>query len=104
MDIGIPATDCAPPPTHPPTNPPRKVTNLEITEKATAAQVYDSKIRTYARELSNFRQRKIEGDITDPLTSEGDRVKLDTSRGFEDTRSFAKNNRHPKGDKAKHPE
>ena len=46
------------------------VLNLDIAENATIATTYDRKIRTYANELSKFRER--EEDIVS-LLNEGDR-------------------------------
>ena len=68
--------------------------DLSITENATKAQIYDSKIRTYANELSKFRQRG--EDIIDLLMSEDQRIKRDTLRDCGDAQSFGKNTKRPK--------
>ena len=68
--------------------------SAQITENATIAQTYDSKIRTYAQELSKFRQR--EKDIIDLLMDEDQRIKRDTLRGCGATQSFSKKGKYTK--------
>ena len=65
------------------------VVNPAISENSAISQVYDSEIR-------KFRQR--EHDVIDFLMGEDRRAKHETVRGFGDTQSFSKNNKHPRGD------
>ena len=65
------------------------VMNLAITENATIAQTYDSKIKTYAQELSKFRQR--EKEIIELLTHEGQRIKREAPRDCGETHTFVRN-------------
>ena len=64
------------------------VMNLAITENATIAQNYDNKIKTYAQELSKFRQR--EKEIIELLMHEDQRIKRDTLRDCGATQTFGK--------------
>ena len=77
------------------------VMNLAITENATIAQTYDKKVRTYAHELSKFRQR--EKDIIDLLKNEDQRIKRDTLRDCGTTQTFVKKDQNQKGGKDKPP-
>ena len=65
------------------------VLNLAIAENATIAMAYDSKVRTYADELSKFRTR--EKDIINPL-KEGRRIKREVLRECGPATTFAPRN------------
>lgn len=77
------------------------VANLSITENVASAHVYDSKIRTYARALSKFRQRK--KDIIGIRANDGQRIRRESRRDCGSSHSFSRDAKNPKGDKEKHP-
>ena len=64
------------------------VLNIATIENATIATTYDTKIRTYAGELSEFRGR--ESEIIALLTNEDRRIKRGTPRGCGFARSFTR--------------
>ena len=63
------------------------VLNMAVTENATIAQLYDAKVRTYANELSKFRER--DTDIIKLLQEEDQRIKREVLRECGITQTFA---------------
>ena len=67
---------------------------MAVTENATIAQIYDAKLRTYANELSKFRQK--ENDIIKLLSDENQRIKREVLRDCNATIPFVKKKQfHP---------
>ena len=65
------------------------VINIAVLENATIAMTYDTKIRTYASELSKFRER--EKEIISLLSDDGRSIKREPLRGCGITQTFARN-------------
>ena len=61
--------------------------HIAVAENAAIAQLYDDRVRTYADELSKFRER--EADIIKLLQEEGQRIKRDVIRECGITQTFA---------------
>ena len=76
---------------------------MAVTENATIAQTYDTKVRNYANELSKFRQRETE--IIKLLNEEDQRIKREVLRECQGTSTFVPKKQPPnkgrKGDQGK---